>query len=279
MVEDPSRKIPWLRRPRRPLLSFLDNLLVWLSAIFLLGMAFLVGLAVVVTEPGAAAKAGGFLAMALVTSILVWFVAYVRRPLGRQDPEAKAAMDRAAADSWATTLDRHGHVEVALSKRKVARTFGQFVLVLLLAYFLIIVVADAVSIVLGAVVLALFVFLGILPHLEFATAGAPGLRVDSRGIEVARWIPLEIPWTRVLAVHAHASTERMTNVRVSVDDEFFAEYLVSRPFPLRITDALYRMFVGCGFAIPATIDADPEALVVWLDREVTRRNPAVDRTA
>jgi hypothetical protein len=206
MVEDPSRKIPWLRRPRRPLPSFLVNLLVWLSAIFLLGIAFLVGLAVVVTEPGAVAKAGGFMAMALTTSILVWFVTYVRRPLGRQDPEAKSAMDRAAADSWATTLDRDGHVEVALSKGKVARTFGQFVLVLLLACFLIIVVADAVSIVLGAVVLALFVFLGLLPHLEFAAAGAPALRVDSRGIEVARWIPLEIPWTRVLAVHAHAST-------------------------------------------------------------------------
>jgi hypothetical protein len=115
-------------------------------------------------------------------------------------------------------------------------------------------------------------------RISSAGAGAPALRVDSRGIEIARWIPLEIPWAKVLAVDAHASTKRMTNVVVAVDDEFFAEYLASRPFPLRITDAVYRTFVGCGFAIPATIDADPEALTVWLDREVTRRNPAVVRT-
>jgi hypothetical protein len=71
----------------------------------------------------------------------------------------------------------------------------------------------------------------------------------------------------------------MTNVVVAVDEEFFAEYLVSRPFPLRFTDAVSRMFVGCGFVIPATIDADPEALAVWLDREARRRNPGVDHTA
>lgn len=278
MVEEPSRTKSWFGRPRRPLPGFFDNLLFGLFAIFWLGVVFLVGLGVVVGEPGAAAKAGGSLAIVLSTSTLVWLVAYARRPVGEHDPEAKSAMERAAADSWAAALDRDGHVELALSKRKAARAFGQVVFALLLGALLVVVVADAVAIALGVVVLALVVFLGLLPHLEVATAGRPALRVDSRGVEIARWFPLEIPWTKVLGVRAAASTARNAYLVVAVDDEFYVEYLASRPFPLRITDAVFRKFDGSGFVIPATIGADPETLAVWLDREVGRRNPGVDRT-
>jgi len=79
-------------------------------------------------------------------------------------------------------------------------------------------IRGAVEVVLGIVIMVMALFLALLPHLEFATAARPAVRVDARGIAIARWVPLEIPWTEVLLVRAHRSTKTQTNVVVHVTD-------------------------------------------------------------
>lgn len=119
----------------------------------------------------------------------------------------------------------------------------------------------------GAFGLAVFVVLGLLPHLEFATGRGPALRVDSRGRQIARWVPLEIPWSEVVQVR----TYRRIHTVIHTSDRFAAGYRASRPFPQRVTEAIPSMFLGGGFSIPATIAANPDALTIWLSYELAQR--------
>lgn len=272
MVE--KRDEPWSRRSRKALPGFFDSLFLWLLGIFWIGVAFLVGLGVVVTEDALIAKVGGFVAIMLSIGVVVWFVAYLRRPVAVHDPQAESAMDRAAADSYAETLNRLGHVEVALSKRKVAQTLIVVALVLLGSGFLALGFVDVVGIVLGILTFVMVFFLALLPHLEAATAKGPPLRIDSTGIRISRWKPIHVAWDEVVGVRAHANTRTQQSVVIHVIPEFFNEYQMSKVWPLRLTDYAFAMFTGSGFAVPATIDANPRALAEWLDREVETRCPS-----
>jgi hypothetical protein len=264
------REVSWFRRPRRrvpgpfaqPMRSFLVT--------FSLGVAFLLGLSFLVSEDEWWVKACGGLASlgSVVTSATL--MAYLLRPV-RDEEDLEDPLDGPQIASWAKGLERHGHVEVALSGRKVTVTFAGIGVMLAVAIGLMHFLGGPYGVSLGVVTSVMFVFLALIPHLEFVTAGRPVVRVDPRGLEIARWTPLTIPWTDVLEVRAHRSTEKQTNVVVHVTDNFYEEYLASRPFPLRLADALSSYFTGRGFSIPSTTAASPETLAAWLDSETQRR--------
>lgn len=176
------------------------------------------------------------------------------------------------ADAWATTLAQQGCVEVTLRKRRVAATLSVVALILLVSGFMTLGFMGPVGVVLGVLAFAMVFFLGLLPHLEVATAAGPPLRIDSTGIRVSRWKPIHLAWDEVVGVRAHASTRTQQNVVIHVIPEFFSEYQRSKRWPLRVTDGFYATFTGSGFSVPATIDADPRALAAWLDGEVERRS-------
>ena len=72
-------------------------------------------------------------------------------------------------------------------------------------------------------------------------------------------------------MRAHRSTKAQTNVVVRVTEACYAGYRATRPFPLRIGDAVARFFTGPAFTVPSTTGAEPVALAAWLDGEVQRR--------
>jgi hypothetical protein len=295
MAREYCRDVSWFRRPRRPW-RFLDHPLAWPHGIFWLCVIFLAGLGVVTTEEAWWAKAGGSLAILVSVAVVVLVVANLARPVARRESHTTPSADLAAADLWAAALDSDGYVDIAFNKRGLTRVIALVVILLVMAGLgtawlltagllaagpLILGFAGLTGMVVGAVGVMLVGF-AFLPHLEVATAAGPAVRVDSRGIRIARWHPLEIPWTDVLAVRAHASTGDLSNVVVEVTDAFYEAYQASRPYPLRLValgfiDDVNTAVIGCGFAIPATIDANPAALADWLETEALLRNPRIDQ--
>lgn len=273
MSSEQSPTVWWFRRPRKPLSGVLDNGLLWCLAFFWLAVAFLVGLGVVVSEEGWWAKVGGSVTSLAGLGTAVFLIGYLLRPAHGTDDRAGESVDSTAIDSWAEALDRVAHVDVSLSKRSLARASAQVAFMLLVAGFFMVGLMGGLGIAFGIVIFLMAVFLGLLPHLEQATAGRPALRIDSRGVEIARWTGLEIPWSEVLAVRAHPTTRTQRNLVVDVTPAFYEQYQATRPFPLRISDSVHTWLFRPGFSIPATIAADAESLAAWLDSEASRRNP------
>lgn len=238
MTEEQSREPSWFRRPREPLSGFLGHPQAWISAVILLPAMILIGPAVLIGETEWWERAGGMLVSLLGVAISVALVGYLRRPVDRSGALREHPVDRTRVDRWTDSLEREGYVEVGLSRGSVLRTF-----------------------------------MALLPHLELATGRGPALRVDARGIQIARWTPLHIPWSEVLVVGVYAGTKRQRNFVVLVTEAFYERYQATRLFPLRVVDGLQASFTGTGFAIPSTIDASPESLAEWLVAEVQRRNP------
>lgn len=259
----------WLRRPRRPAPAPLSSALFWLFAAFLLGVAFLVGIGVVLTEEQWWAVAcGGAVSLAALT-VSVWSAAYFLRPVdaGPREPGAEDG----PMLGYRASLERDGCAEILLSRGMVARTVGQALGMVLMGAASVFVVGGVIGVAGGVLVWALALFLGVLPHLEFATGGRPAVRVDATGISIARWTPLTIPWTQVVSVRVHQGSPSQSNVVVHVRDDFFDSHLAARPRALRAIDRVFTVFTGRGFVIPSTVAATSEPLAAWLDSEARRR--------
>jgi hypothetical protein len=263
-----SRRVWWFRRPRRPPPALLDDPRTWLFAAVVLPLGFLFGMGVVMTEQAWSNRAGGVLCCLVSVVAGVALIGYLVRPVDW------FAVDEVTA-AWADALDRGRDVEVGLSRRKVLRACAAVAYLLTLSGVGLSGWMGPVGVGLG-VLLAAIVLAGLLPHIETATATGPALRVDSRGIEIARWTPVRVPWSEVAAVRAHANTQTVSNVVVHPSGVLYAEYMRSRPLLLRLSDIGSTWFSGDGFMLPQTIDADPDLLAAWLDAEAQQRRSGLD---
>jgi len=259
----------WWRRPRPPSTGFLAiesagpaYVTGKVTAFFGLGVACLWGL-------GASGEAwpwwgraiGVVVAVASFSGIVV-LAAYLHRPVCEE-------LRYDVAEDWAHQLVRTGRVDLGVRPVR-AVVIIAFSAGLIAWCGLMVVVSGPVTIKLfGVVGVVVFLILGFLPHLEFATGRGPGLRVDTRGITIARWVPLQIPWSEVIGVR----TSRKMQAVVYTTDRFAADYEASRPLLLKVTGAGPGRLGSDGFAIPGTIAAHPDALSSWLTYEADRRRP------
>ena len=259
------------RRSRAPLPPLLSGLGFWAFAIFFLGVAFVAGLGVIISEDQWWAKVCGGLVSLLCVMLAVAAIVYLRRPVV-EPTEADLVDPRTLAD-WSDAFRRNGHLEIGLSAAKLVKTFGGIGILLVGSILMILGLTGPVGIVLGIVILGMISLLGLLPHLEFATGGRPAIGIDGHGIEIARWGRLTIPWDQLEAVGVHRSTATQSNVIVVVTPSFFADYATSRSLPLRSVDTLVRAIVSRGrwFSIPSTTAPNAETLGTWLEAEVQRR--------
>ena len=257
----------WWRRPRPPLTGFLAVESQWpfypagkVVAFMGLGIACLWGIGFSTeVRPWWGRTIGVVVAVASFVGIVV-LAAYLRRPVSEE-------LVYDDAEAWAHELARHGRVDLGV------RTVPAVLAITLCGAFValggvLVVAGDTLVVrVLGVVCFGVFLLLGLLPHLEFATGRGHGLRVDTRGITIARWVPLHIPWSEVHRVH----TVWRIQAVVRTTDRFAADYRASRPLLLRLTGGGPGLFGSDEFAIPGTIAANPDALTAWLTYEARQR--------
>ena len=272
-----TTSVPWRRRPRRPLPALLRDWRIWFLPVFLVGVAFLAGFGVVVSEPAWWARTAGGGVSLLSVAAVVALVLYLRRPVvdDRWDPDAPWV--RTAVDGWAGALARHGYVDLPRSRRRVLGVAVTLVVMLGLSVVLLLGLTGPTGRVIGGVCLLVLVPLGLLPQLEAATAHGPAVHVDGHGIALPRWRGLAIPWSAVAGVDVLVSRSSK-NALVYVTPEFYDAHQARRPRLLRAIDRVSRHYSqGPSFTIPATAAARPFPLALWLDAEATARNPAVGR--
>lgn len=261
--------VAWTRRPRRAARGIRASGLFWLFASFFLGVAVLAGLGTVLSEEAWWARAlGASVAMVAGAGAAVLALHY-RRPIGDFSASDAAEASRAAA-AYGEVLEGRGRVELSLRPAAVLTTSVQGIVMLAFGVGGIL-MGGFLGYALGAVTCLLAVFLGILPHLEFVTGIRPVVCADARGIHIARWTPLMIPWDEVVSARLHRATGSQANVVIHVGQDFFGHYLAKRPAVLRVYDRMFAALTGCAFTIPSTVEADQEALAQWLDQEADRR--------
>ena len=276
---DAHEALPWHRRSRRPMPALLQGWRFWSLPSFIVVVAFLAGLGVVVSEPAWWAKAAGGATSLLCVVAVAWLVLYVRRPVvdDRFDPDAPWVT--AAIAVWREELARTGRVEIGLSVRKLFWTACLTVAILGGCLALALGPTGVVGRVIGVVGLVVFVPLGLIPHLEFATARGPALRVDIFGIRIARWRPVQVPWSELLVAGDFTIRRRSSvssqNATVYVTPEWYARYQQTGLRVRRVADRVATHYTKWEtFSIPSTIDASAFPLSVWLDEEIERRNPS-----
>ena len=235
-----------------------------------------------VSEPAWWAKAAGGATSLLCVVAVAWLVLYVRRPVvdDRFDPDAPWVT--AATAVWREELARTGRVEIGLGIRKLFWTACLTVAILGGCLALALGITGVVGRVIGVVGLVVFVPLGLVPHLEFATARGPALRVDIFGIRIARWRPVHVPWSELLVAgdfttrHGSSVISVISqNATVYVTPEWYARYQQTGLHVRRVADRVATHYTKWGtFSIPSTIDASAFPLSVWLDEEIERRNPS-----
>jgi hypothetical protein len=275
-----QRVRPWRRRPRRPLPALLQDWRVWPGLVILWLVAVVGGGVYAATDgPWWGRVTGG---AALVVGLVgpVWFVVYARRPVvdDRFDPEATWVRDE--IDAWHQELARSGRVEIGLSVRRLVWTALIMVVILVFSVALVLGLTDVFGRVIGVVCLLVLVPLGVIPHLEYATARGPALRVDTVGIRIARWHPVEMPWSEIVGAHLYAtgrgSSVMSQNTIVYVTPDWYESYQQRRPFIRRAADRVGSHYTrGPSFTIPYTIGADAFPLSLWLDDEIRRHHPSV----
>ena len=135
--------------------------------------------------------ASGGLVSLLCVFLAVAMVVYVRRPV--VEPTEADLVNAGSLADWSESIRRDGHVDIGLRGAKLAKTFVGIGIVLAVSILLILGLAGPVGIVLGIVMLVMIGLLALLPHLDFATGGRPAIKVDTRGIEIARSGPTEHP--------------------------------------------------------------------------------------
>ena len=273
-----SDALPWRRRPRRPLPALLQDWRIWPALVILWLIAVFGGFAYAATDGVWWGRVLGAVSMLVGLTAAVRFALHVRRPVvdDRFDPDAPWVT--AAMATWREELARTGRVEIDLSVRKVFWTASLIVVMLGGCLALALGLTGVVGRLIGVIGLVVFVPLGVIPHLEFATARGPALRVDTFGLRIARWRPVQVPWSELLVAGnfttGRGSSVISQNATVYVTPEWYARYQQKGLHVRRVADRVATHYTKWEtFSIPSTIDASAFPLSLWLDEEIERHNP------
>lgn len=272
-------------RPRLPYIS-LFGLPPKFEAVLFGVLCLGVGLALLTSAPVGFKVLGALLTVAGPVISVVATVRYLGRPIGDQDlfdPDLDTI--RETGDDWAHRLTLEGEVSIDLSRARLA-WFWPLLVILLVLFPVGAVFFWSLGGLFGFMMSALCavgfptgIVMGVIPHLESATARGPALRIDKRGIQVARWGGLQIPWRHVrLAAAPHVGSVAR-NVVIVVDGSFYDEYQSHRPWLLRLIDRWMMKYSSVAarqhgsFTVPFTLAASPVALADWLTQEAEHRHP------
>jgi hypothetical protein len=176
--------------------------------------------------------------------------------------------------AWSEQLARDGRVVFRLSWWKTAKilalAFGVWFLLLGITLAAVADRAIGMAVVCGIGVLV-WTPLAVVMHLDQLTSGSPRLYVDARGIHLARWRRLDIPWDQIHGVTHFAPNRLLSNPVVYTTPEFFAGYRDSLGSVLRMVTGIGAAFAGAGFYATPCLKGDTWEIAEWLDAQVAER--------